>query len=398
PRDPADALSRAAAIRAARRATATGRLRGTARAELGIDPRSGALAYEVSLPAADPVADLLVVVDARSGTEISARNLLHEASGGAMIFDPTPVTTQGGYAGLRDDKDRDSPLLTGLRLGVELPRITSTQGCLTGVYVDARLGKDANRVCRPGLDFSGLTRSRDRFEAVMAYYHIDRTRAYVDALGLSAALRPEPQRVRADAITRDNSYFSSMTRSMTLGTGGVDDGEDADVIVHEYGHSLQDQAVHNFGGSPGGASIGEGFGDYLAAAMSALRTGGSPFDACIFDWDAISYSKSGCGRRVDRPIDRKTAERRCRFEPHCTGQAWSSLLWELRGTLGVDPQGRSVMDRIVLESHFMYTERSGFGDAVRALLASDRLLYAGAHLPTLEAVLVARKFCPAAGC
>ena len=32
--------------------------------------------------------------------------------------------------------------------------------------------------------------------------------------------------------------------------------------------------------------MGEGFGDYLAAAMSALITGGNAtFDACIFDWD-----------------------------------------------------------------------------------------------------------------
>ena len=118
--------------------------------------------------------------------------------------------------------------------------------------------------------------------------------------------------MRADAISDDNSYFSPMTRSMTLGTGGVDDGEDADVIVHEYGHSLQDQAVHNFGVSRGGAAVGEGFGDYLAASMSALTTGGSPFDACIFDWDAASYSPTGCGRRADKPIDLKTAERKCR--------------------------------------------------------------------------------------
>ena len=35
----------------------------------------------------------------------------------------------------------------------------------------------------------------------------------------------------------DNSYFANPS-SLYLGTGGVDDAEDADVIVHEYTHFL----------------------------------------------------------------------------------------------------------------------------------------------------------------
>ena len=62
-----------------------------------------------------------------------------------------------------------------------------------------------------------------------------------------------------------------MTHELVLGTGGVDDGEDADVIVHEYGHSLQDQAAPSFAADAArAATMGEGFGDYMAAAMSAL--------------------------------------------------------------------------------------------------------------------------------
>ena len=213
----------------------------------------------------------MVLVDARSAEEISTRDVLWRADLSATLFDPNPVVSQGSYSGLLDAKDRDSTLLTSLRVPVSLPRITSPEGCLVGVYADARLGKRAKPVCRPSLDFTGVTRSDDRFEALMAYFHIDRTRAYVDSLGLSASLRAKPQKVRANAIPADNSFYSTMTRSMTLGTGGVDDGEDADVIVHEYGHSLQDQAVNGaFGRTVATGSMGEGFGDYLAAAMSAL--------------------------------------------------------------------------------------------------------------------------------
>ena len=398
---PADsAIPRGRAIAAARLAADAARLRAAPRARLGFDPRTGSLAWEVSLPSARPLADFVVLVDARSGEEISTRDVLWRADLSATLFDPNPVVSQGSYSDLLDAKDRDSTLLTSLRVPVSLPRITSPEGCLVGVYADARLGKRAKPVCRPSLDFTGVTRSDDRFEALMAYFHIDRTRAYVDSLGLSESLRARPQRVRANAIPADNSFYSSMTQSMTLGSGGVDDGEDADVIVHEYGHSLQDQAVKGaFGRTIATGSMGEGFGDYLAAAMSALVTGGNPgFDACIFDWDSISYSPTGCGRRADRALTLKRAERRCLLEIHCVGEAWSGLLYELRAALGADTLGQSVMDRVVLESHFMLGKRSSFRDGARALIAADELLYAGAHVPAIEAELIERQFCKRSGC
>lgn len=398
---PADsAIPRGRAIAAARLAADAARLRAAPRARLGFDPRTGSFAWEVSLPSARPLADFVVLVDARSGEEISTRDVLWRADLSATLFDPNPVVSQGSYSDLLDAKDRDSTLLTSLRVPVSLPRITSAEGCLVGVYADARLGKRAKPVCRPSLDFTGVTRSDDRFEALMAYFHIDRTRAYVDSLGLSESLRARPQRVRANAIPADNSFYSSMTQSMTLGSGGVDDGEDADVIVHEYGHSLQDQAVKGaFGRTIATGSMGEGFGDYLAAAMSALVTGGNPgFDACIFDWDSISYSPTGCGRRADRALTLKRAERRCLLEIHCVGEAWSGLLYELRAALGADTLGQSVMDRVVLESHFMLGKRSSFRDGARALIAADELLYAGAHVPAIEAELIERQFCKRSGC
>ncbi len=397
PVDERPGISRGAAIAAAKRYASVTQLRAPSRARLGID-RSGALAWRVSLPAADPLGDFMVTVDADSGDRIEVRDLLARLTGSATIFDPNPVTTQGSYNGLKDAKDHDSDLLTSLRQPVALERLTSPEGCLVGIYAEAKLGKKPKPVCAPNADFTALTRSDDRFEAVMSYYHVDHTRAYVDSLGLTEPLRQKPQRIRADAIKQDNSFFSPMIRTLTFGTGGVDDGEDADVINHEYGHSLQDQAVHNFGLSVSAGSMGEGFGDYLAAAMSAERTGGSEFDPCIFDWDGISYSPTGCGRRADKPLTLSKAQDRCRREVHCLGQAWSSVLYGLRGTIGDDPAGLSVMDRVVLESHFMLVPRATFRDGARALIKSDQLLYAGAHVPTIEAALVARKFCKPKGC
>ena len=208
--DAAAAIPRSRALTAARRISGADRLRAPARAELGIDPVTGRMAWQLSLPSARPLADFLVTVDARTGKRIRSRDVLQRATGSAMIYSPTPVTEQGGYAGLRDRKDHDSDRLTSLRLPVTLERITSTKGCLVGSYVDARVGKGAKSVCAPNLDFTGLTRSNDRFEAVMAYFHIDRERAYVDSLGLTEPLRSKPQKVRADGITDDNSFYSNI--------------------------------------------------------------------------------------------------------------------------------------------------------------------------------------------
>ena len=394
--DRSSAISRPAAIAAAQRATGARALRAPAVAELGIDPPTGALAWEVTLPAADPLADWVVTIDAVGGKLLRKRDVLQNATGTASIFNPNPVVQQASYSGLKDKNDKDYPQLTSLLLPTTLERLTKTNGCLKGTYVEVRVSARGRKVCEPGADFTGLTRSKDDFEAVMAYFHIDRTRAYIDGLALSQPLRSKPQKVFANAIPDDNSFYSQATHELVLGTGGVDDGEDADVIVHEYGHSLQDQAAENSLRKREGATMGEGFGDYLAAAMSALTTGGSEFDTCIFDWDGISYSPDGtCGRFADVSLTVTKAENKCAKEIHCVGQIWASTLYELRVALGNDTNGQSVMDRVALESNFLLSKKSGYKDGARALLAADQLLYAGAHVPQIQAVMTARKFCGA---
>ena len=394
PKSTAGAISKGAAIAAARRSAGVKRLRDAASAALGVDPRTGRLAWQISLPSADPLADYEVTVDARNGSQLHrSPDLLRHATGTARIFNPNPVVEQGGYTGLKDRNDKDSALLDSLQTPVSLERITDLNGCLAGQYVDARVGKKGKKVCAPNYDFTAVNRSNDQFEALMAYFHIDRTRFYADSLGLSKPLRVKAQKVFADAIPDDNSFYSSMSHKLVLGTGGIDDGEDADVIIHEYGHSLQDQASPGSLRTRQGATMGEGFGDYMAAAMSNLETGGSPFDTCIFDWDGIPYSPTGtCGRRANVSFDVKKAEKKCRNEIHCVGEVWSSTLFELRTQLGNDANGQSVMDRDVLEANFMLTTKTNFKQGAKGIIKADQLLYGGAHVAQIQAVMTQRKF------
>jgi hypothetical protein len=389
-------LGRREAVARARAASRASALRLSPRSQLGVDPESGRLAWRVLLASGAPLADFEVTVDARSGRVLSIRDLLRRATGSAALFDPNPLVSRGTSLGLRDRDDRNSRLLRQQQMPVALPRLTDPRGCLKGTYVRITLGPRKGRVCKPTRRWT-VGRSAERFEALMAYYHVDRTRAYLETLGLDDGLRRRPMVVHVNAIKADQSFFSVRGHDVTLGTGGVDDGEDADVIVHEYGHAIQDQQVTRFGRRPQGAAMGEGFGDYIAAVMSTDSTGGSEkFDPCMFEWDATSYTRNRCLRRADTDLTKQQSRRRCFRDEHCVGQAWSGALWDLRPLLGADGAGRVIMDRVLIQSHLLLGRNSNFLDGANALIAADELLYGGAHAAAIEAEMVQRGFCQSA--
>ena len=58
---------------------------------------------------------------------------------------------------------------------------------------------------------------------------------------------------------------------MLFGTGDIDEAEDGETILHEFGHALQDAIWPDFGQSQEAAAMGEGFGDYFAASFTAEK-------------------------------------------------------------------------------------------------------------------------------
>src|SRR3954468_15419619 len=83
-------------------------------------------------------------------------------------------------------------------------------------------------------------RHEDRLEQVMGYFWFNQAQEYLQSLGFGSTLRPilhAPFPVKIDQFGGDNSYETSKPFRIRLGKGGVDDAEDAEVIVHEYGHA-----------------------------------------------------------------------------------------------------------------------------------------------------------------
>ena len=186
----------------------------------------------------------------------------------------------------------------------------------------------------------------------MAYYWITTAQHYIQSLGFGSTLplvNDRQQLVRIDQYGGDNSFFRDTFKNLdiTYGKGGVDDAEDAEVIDHEYGHSVQDNQVPGFGSSEEAGAIGEGFSDYLAVAVSSWAAP-TPDEACVADWDSTSYTSTvpHCLRRVDLNLHYPGD---LNGEVHHDGQIWSRALWDIRQNLG-----HVEADTIILQGSFDY--------------------------------------------
>ncbi|MEW9532921.1 M4 family metallopeptidase [Microbispora sp. NPDC049125] len=292
----------------------------------------------------------------------------HSATG--VAFTPNPVT-QLGRQDLTDAKDADLPVFAPAYKTVTLTDLDGS-GTLTGRYVRVKssTGKAAQAA---GGAFPAYHRDVDQFEQVMGYYWVTRAQRYLQSLGFGGTLRPVNQRqieLRIDQYGGDNSFFRDDKANITLGKGGVDDGEDAEVIVHEYGHSVQDGQVPGFGTTLESGSIGEAFGDYLAVAVTNWATGRPALtdEACVADWDSVTYTAAPhCLRRLDGT---KHYPEDVVGEVHADGEIWSRALWDIRMALG-DAKATT----LIVEAQFDFAKDTTFKAAAQATVAAARKLY-----------------------
>src|SRR5262245_671668 len=291
----------------------------------------------------------------------------------AKVFEPNPVVTLRDET-LTDEKDRDYAALQAAYKIVTLTNLDGS-GFLRGDFADVC----GNKSCAFSPDGTYVFgRDHTWFEQVMAYYAITQAQLYIQSLGFSN-VNNEAQLVRADQFGGDNSFYDPKKDTITVGKGGVDDGEDLEVIWHEYGHAIQDAQVPGFGVGHDSGSIGEGFGDYWAFTMSEPVSGG--FDpACIADWDSTSYTVGDtvhCLRRVDLDltVDDETGK------IHHDGQIWSRALYDIHNALG-----RTTADRIILQAQFAFGVDPSFAQAARATVdAAESIAGHGAALKVRKA-------------
>ena len=312
-------------------------------------------------------ATCLVAGATMPGTASATKPGSDSSTGTGTVFKVNPVQSSGNQS-LSDEKDSGSAVPASQYATVQLRNLDGS-GRLVGRWVNIRSTTGPAAYSPTNTFLYG--RDDDRFEQVMAYFWVNQAQEYLQSLGFGSRLRPvnaESQDVRINQYGVDNSFFWDKHDYLRLGKGGVDDAEDAEVIVHEYGHAVHDAQVPGFGSSLDAGSIGEAFGDYLAVTvgLAADRQYGWPVRAprpCVMDWDSTSYTSTvpHCLRRLD--TGRVLEERE--GEVHFDGEIWSAALWDIRQRYVSLGFTTADWDRTLIDSQFGYAPDTSFSAAAR---------------------------------
>jgi Zn-dependent metalloprotease len=322
-------------------------------------------------------AEWKMYVDVQTGAILDKHNLLRFIDGKGRVFDPNPVVT------LNDTSLEDNSQISDKAYTEVVLRDLKNSGYIEGPYVTTKTTR--NRIKRKNRDFR-FKRTDRAFKEVMVYFHIDRLQRHLQEMGFDNVLN-HPIPVNIDGQSDDNSHYSPSDKDLTFGTGGVDDAEDAEIILHEYGHAIQDNQVPGFGQSSEGGAMGEGFGDFLAASFfSDVKP--KNMKPTVGNWDATAYS--GAEPPYLRRLDsNKQYPKDLRGEVHDDGEIWSACLWELRAALG-----RAATEQLVIAHHFLLARDSGFEQGANALITADKNLNKGANEKVIRDVFVRRGILP----
>jgi hypothetical protein len=344
----------------------------------------GRLAWQVKMvPAVSPIGDWEVLVDARSGEIFRVEDRSLHVDGSGYVFDPDPLSAAHatyGSPGFSDGGDLTTPQLDAARVSRTLPGITDLGGGtfkLSGPYAEVIDSESPFKglFTQAGSTFN-FDRSQDAFEAVNTYYHIDQIMRYVNVtLGIPVVPFQYVGGVRFDPSGfngADNSHYVPSIGQLAFGEGGVDDAEDADVIIHELGHGLHDWLTA--GGLSQVNGLSEGVGDYVAQSYSRSLGQWTPIDThyqWVFDWDGhnefwpgriTNYGALYPGGLVG--------------EVHSDGQIWATCLMKIW-----DDVGRAKTDAAVFEGLAMTNGSSSQNDAAQAVLqAAVALGYTSAEI------------------
>ena len=191
-------------------------------------------------------------------------------------------------------------------------------------------------------------RADDGFEAAMAYYWIDWCQTYVQDIAFDSACN------RAILID-PHGYSGSHNASYGLllgqdqpgfgrlrfGDGGVDAAEDAEAILHEYGHAIFDNIAPDiFDGDTAAPwnqsrALDEGSADYWGASMTDSLFPTSFPSAYFAEWWAHETPLSPLHtRRLDTGKNYGDSVYAPYDSAHVNGEIWSGCLWELMQQVG----------------------------------------------------------------
>ncbi len=238
-------------------------------------------------------------------------------------------------------------------------------------------------------DSFNFTRNESSFEDVNVFYHISTFHNYLQQLGYGGLL---PEQIQVDAHAQngaDNSVFlkNGGIPKLELGTGGVDDGEDADVIIHEYSHGISWSANNNIiGANTERSAIEEGVADYFATSYSRrIDTFGWQK---MFSWDGHNEFWNGRSANTNNNLT----------------LPFNGLIYEGGEILNCALQkiwtavGASITDKLVLQTLFSLADETTFTQVANEVLIADSILFNYTHKQIICDAFISKNIIPTIGC
>ncbi|UEQ77561.1 T9SS type A sorting domain-containing protein [Chryseobacterium arthrosphaerae] len=346
------------------------------------------LVYRVVINSYDNSGSWETIVDAKTGEIISVKDIAvyhrhkdetsespkkktkqpnktvsFKASGSGYVYDPDPLSATGStYGGSYvDGNDATNASLDNARSLVTLSDIEFANNVykLKNSYVEIRniTGPNTGLFTQDTNQFL-FNRSELGFEAVNAFWHIDKSLRYInETLGITCKPATNGGAVLYDPHAlngQDNSRYST-AGTLEFGQGGVDDAEDADVILHELGHG-----IHHWlsGGVSNADGLSEGSGDYWAQSYSRSLNqwaSSTPQYNWVFNWD-------GHNTMWDGRITNTTMTYPGSGSFYDKAQIWSTCLMRI-----YDRIGKEKTDRAFLEGLDLTTSTTNQQDAAIAV-------------------------------
>ena len=297
--------------------------------------------------------------------EIEITDPLTEGIG--CVFFPNPFASTGDFS-LTHMNDADYADLEPAYKKVKLTNLDGS-GFLRGDYVQilSARGKPA----KSDENVFIYPRSDRRFEQVMGYYWITEAQKHIESLGFGST-RPAssitfPVGVKVNQYPADNAYsfVGPMKPQIWLGPPehgpsefSPSSGEDAEVILHEFGHTVHTYSIVEninksvsqfvFFGFQASAHF-EGIADYLSISFAEVLAGPTVDPPCWAEWWFLGWSD--CGRRLDNRLHYPEVLQRAN-SVHFVGQVFSGTLWTIRGVLGPTKTDTLVLESLLAMSAF----------------------------------------------
>ncbi|MHB1278345.1 MAG: hypothetical protein ACYC1Q_08095 [Bacteroidia bacterium] len=289
----------------------------------------------------------------------------------ANVFYPDPLTSsQMPYGGAYlDFNDADSPALNNERIMRPFVAdfLNDSFFLRDSVLHFTELENPVSQqpiLVTPLFDF---TRNQQEFEFVNSFYHLQSWIRRVHDLGYpmpGQTIQVDPHAANGADVSGFTPAFGEM--ALLFGEGGIDDAEDADVVVHELGHALSYSVTPGTNNGLERTSFEEGNCDYFA--MSYSRQISNFGWEKTFNWDG---NETWQGRIVNTS---KVMPANYTSNKYGNAEIWVAALREIYDSVGPD-----ITDRLVLCALYNQVTNMTFAQMANNCLQCDSILNNGAN-------------------